>query len=132
MEPEQEYAEIRALLRAMSERQNETEIWFKERTKESERRMEQSERRMGRLEERAEESERRMDRFDRQMAAAEKRAKAADARMDKFEKQLQRTRALVEAGMKIVVDLAKSQRELAKSQKAFMDSLRKGNGNGRH
>jgi chromosome segregation ATPase len=125
MSPEQEYAEIRALLRQMSERQDRAEIWFKER-------MEQSERRMGRLEERAEGSERRMDRFDRQMAAAEKRAKAADARMDKFEKQLQRTRALVEAGMKIVVGLAKSQRELAKSQKAFMDSLRKGNGNGRH
>jgi hypothetical protein len=55
----------------------------------------------------------------------------AEERMEKFDRQLQATRKLVEAGMRIVMQLGKDQRELKKSQKALIDSLRRG-GNGRH
>ncbi|HTS77967.1 MAG TPA: hypothetical protein VMG40_17270 [Bryobacteraceae bacterium] len=107
MSPEERFARIEELLHIMADRENRMEVRFDER--------------MTRAEARAVASERRW----------EKRMEAADKRMDKFDLQLQRTRALVEAGMKIVLQLAKSQRELEKSQKAFIDSLRKGNGNGR-
>lgn len=51
-------------------------------------------------------------------------------RQDRFDKQLQATRKLVEAGIKIVTQLARDTRELKQSQKAFLDSFRNG-GNGR-
>ena len=51
-------------------------------------------------------------------------------RQDRFDRQLQATRKLVEAGIKLVTQLAKDTRELKQSQKAFLDSLRNG-GNGR-
>ena len=64
------------------------------------------------------------------------RMERAEQRMEKFDLRLEATRKLVEAGMKIVVRmeerhvaLEETVRELAKSQKAFLDSLRKG-GNG--
>jgi hypothetical protein len=76
----------------------------------------------------------RMDRHDRKMealdAAWRARMDRADKRMDKFDQQLQAMRKLVEAGMKIVSHLAADTRELKRSQKAFLDSLRN-SGNGR-
>jgi hypothetical protein len=51
-------------------------------------------------------------------------------RQDRFDRQLQTTRKLVEAGIKMVTQLAKDTRELKQSQKAFLDSFRNG-GNGK-
>jgi hypothetical protein len=74
----------------------------------------------------AEDHRRAIERMDR----AEKRAALADKRMEKFDQQLQAMRKLVEAGIKIVSQLAADTRELKRSQKAFLDSLRHA-GNGR-
>jgi DNA repair exonuclease SbcCD ATPase subunit len=78
----------------------------------------------------------RMDRAEKRMELSERRLDRAEQRMEKFDLRLEATRKLVEAGMKIVVRmeerhraLEETVRELAKSQKAFLDSLRKG-GNG--
>jgi hypothetical protein len=65
----------------------------------------------------------RQDRFDRQL-------QAAATRQDRFDRQLQATAKLVAEGVKIVRTLAQDTRELKRSQKAFLDSLRHG-GNGR-
>lgn len=121
MEPEQEYAEIRALLHATAERDKQTEARMNRWEKSWEKRAAESDRRMARIEKRAAESEKR----------AEQRAAEAEKRMDRFDKQLLATKKLVDAGIKIVVDLGKRQKELEKSQKLFMDWLRRGNGNGR-
>ena len=64
------------------------------------------------------------------MDRAEKRMDHAEKRMEKFDQQLQAMRKLVEAGIKIVGQLAADTRELKRSQKAFLDSLRN-SGNGR-
>jgi len=84
--------------------------------------------------ERMDRAEKRMDRHDRKMealdAAWRERMDRADQRMEKFDQQLQAMRKLVEAGMKIVSQLAADTRELKRSQKAFLDSLRN-SGNGR-
>jgi hypothetical protein len=79
----------------------------------------------------------RQDRFDEQLQAAsarqdrfDKQLQAASARQDKFDTQLQATAKLVAEGIKIVRALARDTRELQRSQKAFLDSLRHG-GNGR-
>ena len=72
----------------------------------------------------------RMDRADKRMDRADKRMDRADQRMEKFDQQLQAMRKLVEAGIKIVGQLAADTRELKRSQKAFLDSLRN-SGNGR-
>jgi len=83
--------------------------------------------RMDKADARAAENHRRaMERMDR----AEKRAALTDKRMEKFDQQLQAMRKLVEAGIKIVSQLAADTRELKRSQKAFLDSLRH-TGNGR-
>jgi hypothetical protein len=66
---------------------------------------------------------RRQDRFDKQL-------QAAAVRQDRFDRQLQATAKLVAEGVKIVRTLARDTRELKRSQKAFLDSLRHG-GNGR-
>jgi hypothetical protein len=67
---------------------------------------------------------RRQDRFDKQL-------QAAAARQDRFDTQLQATAKLVAEGIKIVRTLARDTRELKRSQKAFLDSLRQaGNGRG--
>jgi hypothetical protein len=67
---------------------------------------------------------RRQGRFDKQL-------QAAAARQDRFDKQLQATAKLVADGVKIVRTLARDTRELKRSQKAFLDSLRHaGNGRG--
>jgi hypothetical protein len=72
----------------------------------------------------------RMDRAEKRAALADKRAALTDKRMEKFDQQLQAMRKLVEAGIKIVSQLAADTRELKRSQKAFLDSLRH-TGNGR-
>ncbi|MBZ5632366.1 MAG: hypothetical protein LAO55_04490 [Acidobacteriia bacterium] len=115
MEPEERFARIESLLHAMTERGNQMEIRFNKR-------MEQAEKRMDRADQRHEEAMRRLDR--------------AEQRMEKFDKRLEATRKLVEGGMKIVLrmdsqlaSLTESVKELQKSQKAFLDSLKKG-GNG--
>ncbi len=102
MTPEQRFERIEAILQVMAERSDRMEIRFNERF---------------------EKAERRMDRL-------EKQAKDAEKRMAKFDRQLLATKRLVDTGMKIVVQLAKGQREFEKSQKAFLDSLRGHNGNG--
>jgi hypothetical protein len=61
---------------------------------------------------------------------AMERMDRAEKRMEKFDQQLQAMRKLVEAGIKIVGQLAADTRELKRSQKAFLDSLRN-SGNGR-
>ena len=127
MEPEAraEFDEIWSLLHAMAERENQMEIRFN--------------RRMERAEQRMERAERRMERADQRM-------ERADQRMEKFDRRLEATRKLVEAGMKLLLQLGQRQkamesgmeefrqsiRELNKSQKAFLDSLRKGGNGFRH
>ena len=106
MTPEQRFERIETILQAMAERQDRMEIQFNARF---------------------EASERRMDRMEKQNAEFQRQA---EARMAKFDRQLLATKRLVDAGMKIVGQLAKDTRELKKSQKAFLDSLRGRNGNG--
>jgi hypothetical protein len=80
----------------------------------------------------------RQDRFDKHLQAAaarqdrfDEQLNAAAARQDRFDKQLQATAKLVAEGIKIVRTLARDTRELKRSQKAFLDSLRRaGNGRG--
>lgn len=57
---------------------------------------------------------------------AMKRMELADKRADKFDQQLQATRKLAQTGIKLVSQLASETRELKRSQKAFLDSLRNG------
>lgn len=72
----------------------------------------------------------RMDAAERRTDRAEKRMELADKRMEKFDLKLEAIRKLVEAGIKMVSGLAADTRELKRSQKAFLDSLRNA-GNGR-
>jgi len=71
-------------------------------------------------------------RFNRRMDRAEQRMDRAEERMEKFDKRLEATRKLVEAGMKIVLQLGQQQKELEKSLKAFVDSLKRGGNGSRH
>ena len=78
------------------------------------------------------------ERFERIEAILEEvaaRQRAAEERMEKAEqrwdKRFETTRKLVEAGIGIVNKLGKRQLDLEKAHKAFLDSFRKGNGNGR-
>jgi hypothetical protein len=116
MEPEvkREFDEIRAIIRR------------------GELRGEAMERRWDRAHEKA------MARMDR----ADQRMDRADQRMDTFDKKLEATRKLVQEGMRLVIawdkrhklemaELRKSQEDLRKSQKAFFDSFRNGNGHRR-
>jgi DNA repair exonuclease SbcCD ATPase subunit len=121
-----EYDKILSLLHAMAERENQIELRFN--------------RRMDRAEKRMDQAEKRMDQAEKRMDQAEKRMDRAEERMEKFDRRLEATRKLVEAGIKFVVrmeqrhhaemeGIRESIRELNKSQKAFLDSLRK-SGNG--
>jgi MoaA/NifB/PqqE/SkfB family radical SAM enzyme len=63
----------------------------------------------------------------------------AEQRMEVFDRRLEAMRKLVEAGMKIVTRMGQRQQameeailDLAKSQKAFLDSLRKAGNGSRH
>jgi hypothetical protein len=67
------------------------------------------------------------------------RMERAEQRMEIFDRRLEAMRKLVEAGMKIVMRMGQRQRaledtvrDLAKSQKAFLDSLRRGGNGSRH
>ncbi len=127
MEPEvrERFERIEALLHAMAERENQMEIRYNQR--------------MGRMDRRHEEAMRRMDRADQRM-------EKFDQRMEKFDQRLEVTRKLVEAGIKMVAGMRQRQkesdakheqltlavRELAKSQKAFLDSLKRGGNGSRH
>jgi AcrR family transcriptional regulator len=64
------------------------------------------------------------------MEQAERRMDRAERRMEKFDYRLEVTRKLVQAGMKIVIQNNVQLRELQRAQAAFLDSLRKGGGNG--
>jgi|SRR5579864_6251445 len=105
MQPEVRFAKIEAILHAMAER------------------MQQADRRMDRADERMDRAEQRMDR-------AELRMDRAEQRMQKFDQRLEATRRLVQAGMKIVIQNNVHLKELQRAQTAFLDSLRKGGGNG--
>ncbi len=98
------------------------------------RRQDRADRRQDRFDEQLQASAARQDRADRATAAHQdrfdKQLQAAAARQDKFDRQLQATAKLVAEGIKIIRTLARDTRELKRSQKAFLDSLRHG-GNGR-
>jgi hypothetical protein len=102
MQPEERFARIEALLHAMAERENQMEIRFN----------------------------RRMDRAEQRMDRAEQRMEQAERRMEKFDQRLEVTRKLVQVGMKLVIQNSVQLRELQRAQAAFLDSLRKGGGNG--
>jgi hypothetical protein len=77
-----------------------------------------------------------VERGNQMHAQFNERMERAEHRMEIFDRRLEAMRKLVEAGMKIVTRMGQRQqameeaiRDLAKSQKAFLDSLRKG-GNG--
>jgi|KBSSwiStaDraftv2_1062776.scaffolds.fasta_scaffold603368_2 hypothetical protein len=141
MEPEasKQFREIWTSIQQNEERGKQMELRFIRRMEAAERRAEADEQK---FKARMEAWEKREEAAKRRIAAAERKSdedhKKAMERMDKFDVQLQATRKLVEAGMRIVINLGaevrelkKVQQELAKSQKAFLDSLRRGNGNGR-
>ena len=101
------------------------------------RRQDRADRRQDRFDKRLQAGAARHDKFDRQLQAGaarhdkfDRQLQAAAARHDKFDRQLQATAKLVAEGIKIVRTLARDTRELQRSQKAFLDSLRHG-GNGR-
>jgi transketolase len=126
MEPavEARFARIESLLHAMAERENQIEA----RARRSEARFE----RWNEITTRKhQEAMQRMDRTDQRM-------EKFDQRMEKFDLRLEATRKLVEAGMKLLVrmnsridGLAADVKDLKKSQKAFLDSLKK-SANGAH
>lgn len=100
-------------------------------------RQDRAEKRQDRFDKQLQASAARQDRWDKQFQAAaarqdrfDKQLQAAAARQDRFDRQLQATAKLVAEGIKIVRTLARDTRELQRSQKAFLDSLRHG-GNGR-
>jgi hypothetical protein len=69
-------------------------------------------------------------RMDRDQAEWRERADRADARMDKFDKQLQATRRLVEAGMKIVLQIGQRQKKNEELLKQLMRGQQGTNGRG--
>jgi hypothetical protein len=148
MEPEgsKQFREVWTSIQQNEERGKQMELRFIRRMEAAEKRAEADEQkfkaRMEAWEKREEAAKRRIAAAERKSDADHKKAmermEVAEKRMDKFDVQLQATRKLVEAGMRIVINLGaevrelkKVQQELAKSQKAFLDSLRRGNGNGR-
>ena len=110
-EVEERFRRMEALLQAGIERSNQMEIRFNQR--------------MDRAEKRAEQAERRMDRFDK--------------RIEKLERQMAATRNIVELGMKLIVRmtaridaLTRTVDGLARTQKAFLLSMRNGRGGNGH
>lgn len=112
MQPEVRFAKIEALLQAMAER------------------MVQAERRMDRADRRMEKAEQRMDRAEQRMEKSDQRMDRAERRMEKFDQRIEVTRKLVQVGMKLVIQNNLQLKELQRAQTAFLDSLRKGGGNG--
>jgi hypothetical protein len=64
------------------------------------------------------------------MEQADRRMDRAEQRMQKFDQRLEVTRKLVQAGMKLVIQNNVQLKVLQRAQAAFLDSLRKGGGNG--
>jgi len=121
MQVEQQITEIWAILHAIAERENQMEIRFNKRMEAADRKREADQRAMN-------------ERMDR----AEARMHKAEARIGKMDGQILATYKLVRQGMKMLVELGAAQkemkqeiRELVKAQKAYLDSMRRGNGNGR-
>jgi methyl-accepting chemotaxis protein len=112
MQPEERFAKIEALLQAMAER------------------MVQAERRMDRADRRMEKAEQRMDRAEQRMEKFDERMDRAERRMEKFDQRIEVTRKLVQVGMKLVIQNNLQLKQLQRAQAAFLDSLRKGGGNG--
>lgn len=81
---------------------------------------------------------RRMDRAEQRMDKLDQRMERAEQRMEKFDRRLEAMSKLMQLGIRRMVRLEEGQkaltadvRELAKLQKLFLDSLRRG-GNGSH
>src|SRR5271163_4568118 len=114
MTPEARIEAIWSILHGMAEREYQMEIRFNQDIERCNRRIEQEE------------------------AKRKQRMEEADRRMDKFDRRLDAIQKLVQHGMKLLVKMESRQkqadeetaqmkqaiRDLAKSQKAFMDSLR--------
>jgi hypothetical protein len=131
MEPEvrERFERIEALLRAGIERGDRMEAQFNARMDRAEKRMELADQR----------AQKRMELAEQRMDRSEQRLERAEQRMEIFDRRLETTRKLVEAGMKILVRMGQRQqamedaiRDLTKSQKAFLDSLRKSGNGSRH
>ena len=120
MEPdvEKRFERIEALLHAMAGRENQMEIRFNQR-------MEQAAQRMDRAEQRMDRAEQRMEKFDRQLKATHKIVQVGMKLMVRLEERQKATDIKIEA-------LTASVREIAKSQKALLDSLRRGGNGSRH
>jgi len=110
MEPEVRFAKIEALLHAMAERENQMEIRFNKR----------------------------MDRAEQRMDRAEQRGAALDARMEKTDRQIKAMQLLMRQGMRMLAThdqdlraMKEDTRELKQALKVFLNSMRRGNGNGR-
>ena len=72
----------------------------------------------------------RMAQAERRMDRAEERMDRAERRMEKFDQRIEVTRKLVQVGTKLVIQNNLQLKELQRAQAAFLDSLRKGGGNG--
>jgi hypothetical protein len=120
MEPDvrQRFDEIWAVLREVAERQKAAE----ERAEKTEQGWD---RRMQKAEERTQKSD---QKWERRMQKVEERMERSD---QKWDKRFEATRKLVESGIGIVLRLGKRQSDLERAHKAFVDSFRKGNTNGR-
>jgi exonuclease VII small subunit len=125
-EVRERYERMEALLRAGIERGNQMHAQFNERMDRAEKRAQN----------RLERAEQRLELADKR---SEQRLERSEQRMEIFDRKLEAMRKLVEAGMKIVTRMGQRQqameeaiRDLAKSQKAFLDSLRKGGNGSRH
>ena len=114
-EIEERFERMESLLHAGFVRGNEMEARFN-------RRMEKAEQRMDRAEQRMDRAEQRMDKFDRRLEAMGKLMHTGMKMLVRLEERQKATDAKLEA-------LTTEVRELAKSQKLFLDSLRRG-GNG--
>jgi hypothetical protein len=131
-----EFDEMREAHRRAMERMDKADARAAENHQRALERMQLAEKRMGLAGKRMDKAEAReakdhgraMERMDR----AIERLELAEKRMEKFDQQLQATRKLVIAGMKIVSHLAADTRELKRSQKAFLDSLRHAGNSRRH
>jgi hypothetical protein len=117
LEVRERFERIEAILDAVAKRQDRAD-----------RRADRAERRQDRFDKQLQASAARQDRFDKHLEAD--RAAAA-ARADRLDKQIQVIARLVAEGIKMVRTMRAETRELQRSQKAFLDSLRHG-GNGRH
>lgn len=114
MTPEKHIEAIWSILHGMAERENQMEIRFNQDIERCNRRIEQEDAKW----------QKRMDQFDRRLGATQKLVQHGMKLLVKME-------ARQKQGEEETAAMKQAIKDLAKSQKAFMDSLRKGNGNGR-